>query len=57
MYPHAECRKSFGRSGREMLPVSIVHPAVLLAEMELTQTTQEPTKPPVLSHPYFQGSP
>jgi predicted Zn-dependent protease len=44
------------RSGREMLPVSIVHPAVLLAEMELTETTAEPTKLPILPHPYFAAA-
>jgi hypothetical protein len=30
---------------------------VLLEEMELTKTTDEPTRPPVLAHPYFQRTP
>jgi hypothetical protein len=44
------------RTARDMMPVSIVHPAVLLAEMELVQTTDEPTRPPILPHPYFAAA-
>lgn len=32
---------------------SIVHPSVLLSEMELVETEQKPSKPPYLKHPYF----
>jgi predicted Zn-dependent protease len=32
---------------------SIVHPSVLLAEMELVETERKPSKPPYLKHPFF----
>jgi len=41
-----------GGAGR----ASIVHPSVLLSEMELTETERKPTKPPYMSHPFFAGS-
>lgn len=35
------------------LRTAIVHPSILLSEMELTRTDKKPTKPPYLPHPYF----
>ena len=35
---------------------SIVHPSVLLAEMELTETERKPSKPPYMQHPFFAGT-
>jgi len=32
---------------------SLVHPSVLLSEMELVQTEDKPSKPPYLLHPFF----
>jgi len=32
---------------------SIVHPSVLLSEMELVETERKPSKPPYLKHPFF----
>lgn len=32
---------------------SIVHPSVLLSEMELTETERKPSKPPYMKHPFF----
>ena len=35
---------------------SIVHPSVLLSEMELTETERKPSKPPYMEHPFFAGT-
>jgi hypothetical protein len=36
---------------------SIVHPSVLLSEMELVETQEKPSKPPYLVHPFFENAP
>jgi hypothetical protein len=35
---------------------SIVHPSILLSEMELVETQTKPTKPPYLAHPFFAAT-
>lgn len=35
---------------------SIVHPSVLLSEMELVETERKPSKPPYLKHPFFDSA-
>ncbi len=35
---------------------SIVHPSVLLSEMELTRTERKPSRLPYLSHPSFDSA-
>jgi len=35
---------------------SIVHPSVLLSEMELIKTEEKPSRPPYLEHPFFESA-
>jgi len=41
------------RGSRSYVPATIVHPAVLLTEMELKPTDRKPDKRPYLKHPFF----
>ncbi|MFA6318518.1 MAG: metallopeptidase TldD-related protein [Elusimicrobiota bacterium] len=41
------------RFSRGEVPASIVHPDILVAEMELKKTEEKPEKPPLLEHPFF----
>ena len=41
------------RFSRGEVPASIIHPDLLVAEMELKKTEEKPEKPPVRGHPYF----
>ncbi|MBI5209576.1 MAG: hypothetical protein HY927_06330 [Elusimicrobia bacterium] len=41
------------RYARGEVAASIVHPDVLVAELELKRSEEKPDKPPVLGHPYF----
>ena len=42
-----------GAYARGTIPSSLVYPSVLLAEMELAQSEEQPEKTPYLPHPYF----
>ncbi len=35
---------------------SIIHPSILVGEMELVETESKPTKPPYLKHPAFDNA-
>ncbi|MBI5623455.1 MAG: hypothetical protein HY924_06740 [Elusimicrobia bacterium] len=41
------------RFSRGEVPASIIHPDILVAEMELKKSEEKPEKPPVLGHPFF----
>ncbi|MBI4678181.1 MAG: hypothetical protein HY748_11415 [Elusimicrobia bacterium] len=43
------------RFSRGEVQASIIHPDVLVTEMELKKTEEKPEKPPVLGHPFFSN--